>query len=664
MDTYFNNFQIRGFIEKASRKGSNMAGFLESWGLTKKQFIMVIILILGAFVTILNQTLISPALPTIMAEMSVSAATVQWLTTGFTLVNAIMIPITAYLIDRFSTRGLFVTAMIIFAVGSFLAGWGPNFPVLLIGRLVQAAGAGVMMPMVMTVLMLTFPVEKRGFAMGMFGIVIAFAPAIGPTVSGIIIDTLSWHIMFYAITALSIIVVFIALFAVAYVAPAHESEKLDKLSVILSSIGFGALLYGFSSIGSDGFTLVSAITIVVGAVVIVLFFLRQLHMDTPMLQVRVLQNRTFLVGTIICMVMQGALLSTSILVPIYVQNLLGYSATVSGLIILPGALLMGAMGPIAGRLFDRHGPRGLAITGIICLTLATAALMFLGPNTNIIYLTIVLAIRMFGMSVINMPITTWAMNALDNKVINHGTSVNNTLRQVAGTMATAILITIYSLVASSSSQTQSVIDAQIFGVDVAFAVTVGLCLISLVLIFIYVRNNVIDEAKRDPDNEHKMLMESIMRKDVFTIPEDATILEAMSLLVDKDISAAPVVDKNEKAVGFLSDGDIMRALSNRSDYYMNSISLIMQSAQDTTKFDDNVKSLMKAKVKEVATKSIITVNIHSPLPDICRVLGENHLKKVPVLDNDRIVGIINRSDITQFSMKQYLETQGALLEEK
>ena len=167
--------------------------------LTRKQWLMLTVLVLGAFVTVLNQTLVTPALPSIMVEMSIDQSTAQWLTTGFTLVNAIMIPITAYLQDRFSTRKLFLTSMGLFAVGTLLCGLGHNFPMLLGGRLVQAAGAGILMPVTMTVLMLVFPVDRRGSAMGIFGLVIAFAPAIGPTVAGFVIDQADWHILFYAV---------------------------------------------------------------------------------------------------------------------------------------------------------------------------------------------------------------------------------------------------------------------------------------------------------------------------------------------------------------------------------------------------------------------------------------------------------------------------------
>jgi len=214
--------------------------------LSRKEWLMLAVLVFGAFVTVLNQTLVTPALPSIMVEMAVDQSTAQWLTTGFTLVNAIMIPITAFLQDRFSTRKLFVFSMATFAVGTLMAGVGPNFPVLLGGRLVQAMGAGILMPVTMTVLMLVFPVDRRGSAMGIFGLVIAFAPAIGPTVAGFVIDQADWHILFYIIFVLSLVIIAASLFLVDNKAPANKGDSvLDPLSLVLSTLGFGLMLYGF-----------------------------------------------------------------------------------------------------------------------------------------------------------------------------------------------------------------------------------------------------------------------------------------------------------------------------------------------------------------------------------------------------------------------------------
>ena len=630
-------------------------------GLSRKQIIMLAVLVFGTFVTVLNQTVVAPALPSVMAEMSVDASTAQWLTTGFTLVNAIMIPITAFLTDRFTTKRLFLVSMVIFTAGSALAGWGPNFAVLLLGRLVQAAGAGILMPLVMTVLMWTFPVDKRGTAMGLFGIVIAFGPAIGPTAAGIIIDRATWHDMFYIITALSAAVVVIGAFVLQKGGDTNKDVTLDVPSVVLSSLGFGGLLYGLSTIGSYGLRVDAIAGTLVGVVALVFFFRRQLKMEKPMLQVRVLQNRKFLVATVIGMLVQGALLAAGILVPIYLQSLMGYSATVSGLVLLPGAIIMGAMGPIAGRLFDKHGPRVLALVGMGVLTLTTFCFCFLGPNMGLITLTVLYTVSLFSLSLVNMPITTWGMNALSNELVNHGTSVNNTFRQVAGSLGTAIIVSASTIATNASAPAMGEQAASFFGIDVAFAVAGVLCLIGFVMVVALVKNRPGESAAKDPDNARRTVLESIMKRDVFTLPSNATVAEAMKLLVDKHISAAPLVNAEGKAVGFVSDGDIMRYLSKRSTMMMDPVVMIMQTVDTdggNKDFARKLDELMGMQALSIGAKGIIGVDVHADLPEVCRVLGENHLKKVPVLDEGQVVGVINRSDITHYSMEQYLAERG------
>ena len=630
---------------------------MANWGLTRKQIVMLAVLVFGTFVTVLNQTVVSPALPSIMSEMSVDAATAQWLTTGFTLVNAIMVPITAFLTDRFTTRRLFLVSMYLFTCGTMLAAWGPSFPVLLTGRLVQAAGAGILMPLVMTVLMWTFPVDRRGTAMGVFGIVIAFAPAAGPTVAGIIIDQANWHVMFWIIAALCLVVIF---FAGAVLERGGETNKdvtLDVPSVILSTIGFGGLLYGLSAIGSYGVTADSAAGVVIGAVALVFFFRRQLRMEQPMLQVRVLANRKFLIATIIVMLVQGALLAGGILLPILLQSYMGFSATTSGLVLLPGAIIMGAMGPVAGRLFDKHGPRVLAVTGTGILALTTSAFVFMGPGTGLVTLTVIYTVRLFSLSLVNMPISTWGMNALPDKLVNHGTSVQNTFRQVAGSLGTAIIVSTSTAVQNAVAGSTDATTAGVFGIHMAFVVATALCVIGFVLTVALVRNKPGDEAAADEDNKHRSLIEQIMKRDVYTLPEDATVLEAMQLLVNNHISAAPLVDAAGKPTGFISDGDIMRYLSKRGQMIMDPVVMIVQTVDaysDHKDYAHKLEHLMGMKASDIGAKGIIGVSVHADLPEVCRVLGENHLKKVPVLDNGIIVGVINRSDITHFSMERYL----------
>ncbi len=630
-------------------------------GLSRKQIIMLAVLVFGTFVTVLNQTVVAPALPSVMTEMNVDASTAQWLTTGFTLVNAIMIPITAFLTDRFTTKRLFIVSMVIFTAGSALAGWGPNFSVLLLGRLVQAAGAGILMPLVMTVLMWTFPIDKRGTAMGLFGIVIAFGPAIGPTVAGVIIDQYTWHEMFYIITVLSAVVVLVGAFVLDKGGETNKDVTLDIPSVILSSFGFGGLLYGLSTIGSFGLRVDAVVSTLVGIVALVFFFRRQLKMEHPMLQVRVLQNRKFLIATIIGMLVQGALLAAGILVPIYLQSLMGYSATVSGLVLLPGAIIMGAMGPIAGRLFDKHGPRVLSLVGMGILTLTTFCFAFLSTNTGIIMLTVLYTVRLFSLSLVNMPITTWGMNALENELVNHGTSVNNTFRQVAGSLGTAIIVSASTVATNASSRIMTPTQAGIFGIDVAFALAGVLCLIGFIMVVALVKDRPGEAAAKDKDNSRRTVLESIMKRDVYTLPSSSTVAEAMQFLVEKHISAAPLVNAEGQAVGFVSDGDIMRYLSKRSAMVMDPVVMIMQTVDTDSSNSDfarKLDQLMGMNVTAIGSKGIIGVDIHADLPEVCRVLGDNHLKKVPVLDDGQVVGVINRSDITHYSMQKYLAERG------
>lgn len=635
---------------------------MANWGLTRKQIIMLIVLVFGTFVTVLNQTVVAPALPSIMSEMSVDAAVAQWLTTGFTLVNAIMVPITAFLTDRFTTRRLFLASMVLFTAGTMLAAWGPNFPVLLAGRLIQAAGAGILMPLVMTVLMWTFPIDRRGTAMGVFGIVIAFAPAAGPTVAGIIIDQANWHIMFWIIAVLCAAVIVFAAAALERGGETNKDVKLDVASVILSTLGFGGLLYGLSAIGSYGVTADSAGGVIIGVVALAFFFRRQLRMEQPMLQVRVLTNRRFLIATIIVMLVQGALLAGGILIPILLQSYMGFSATTSGLVLLPGAIVMGAMGPVAGRLFDKHGPRVLAVIGTGVLALTTATFMFMGPGMGLITLTVIYTVRLFSLSLVNMPISTWGMNALPDKLMNHGTSVQNTFRQVAGSLGTAVIVSASTVATNMVSGSTDAVTAGVFGIHAAFAVATALCVLGFVLTVALVRNKPGDEAAADEDNAHRSLIERIMKRDVYTLPENATVLEAMQLLVNNHISAAPLVDAAGKPTGFISDGDIMRYLSKRSQMIMDPVVMIVQTVDaysDHKDYAHKLEHLMGMKASDIGAKEIIGVSVHADLPEVCRVLGENHLKKVPVLEDGIIVGVINRSDITHFSMEKYLEERGA-----
>lgn len=406
---------------------------------------IIAVLMIGAFIAFLNNTLLNVALPSIMEEFSVGAATVQWLTTGFMLVNGILIPTSAFLIQKYSVRRLFITAMSLFSVGTLIAGFAPEFGFLLAGRMVQASATAIMMPLLMTVILRSFPVERRGSVMGILGFIMMAAPATGPTLSGWIIQTYDWRMLFFFVAPISIGVVLIGFFLLK-----DKKEKvdirLDVKSVILSSFGFGGLLYGFSSAGERGWTdPIVYVTITIGIISLVSFILRQLKMDTPMLNFKVYRYPMFTLASAIAMTMNMALFSGMLLLPIYVQTIRGFSPMDAGLMLLPGALTMAFMSPITGRLFDKFGGRLLAIIGLTIMTVTTYMFSQLSMETPYSFLVILHAVRMFGMSMVMMPVSTNGLNQLPPSFYPHGTAMNNTLNQVSAAIGTAVLVTIMSI---------------------------------------------------------------------------------------------------------------------------------------------------------------------------------------------------------------------------
>ncbi len=641
-------------------------------GLSRENLLALAVLTCGSFVTLLNQTLITPALSTIMVEFDINTAVVQWLVNGFTIVSAIMVPITAHLIDNYSTRNLFTAAMGAFLLGSLLAAWGPSFMVLLIGRLFQAAGAGILIPMCMVELMTSFPIEHRGRAMGIFGLVNAVGPIAGPTLSGLVIDSTNWHVLFYIVSALTVLGIIAGLVALKRTnAPLKERKhRMDKISVASSSLGLAFMLYGFSVIGSTGFSPLVAASVVAGIVILVLFVRRQLTMERPMLKVDILKNKRFAISIIVVVVLQPALMCGPILIPIFIQSTLGYSATISGLTMIPGAVLMAILNPVVGRLFDKHGPRALTIGGGVIITLSTIPMCFFDLETSLLVMTLCMTLRHGAVALINMPVSTWGMNALDDELVNHGSSISNTTRMVAGSLGTATIVSISTF--ASSVGTNIGLEAHAasaVGFNVAFVFSATICCLVMVLCIAFVKGDAAREESADTGGKRRITLEQIMERDVFTILDTATIAEAVAQFVEKNVSAMPIVNAKGQAVGFISDGDVLRALSGdrNNQNYIDPVSLLIRSSSSTAiseGFDQRLNALMEQPVISIAHMGIISVDIHDRLSVVCRVLGDNHLKKVPVLDNNVIVGVINSSDITKFAMMQYLTSHETLLSQQ
>lgn len=480
------------------------------------------VLMIGAFISFLNNTLLNIALPSIMIDLNIETSTVQWLTTGFMLVNGIMIPTTAFLIQKYSVRRLFLTAMCLFTIGTLIAGIAHIFPILLTGRMLQASGSAIMMPLLMNVMLVSFPIEKRGTAMGVFGLILMAAPAIGPTLSGWIVEHYDWRMLFHFVTPIAITVLLIGFFLLK-----DKKEKvdlrLDISSLLLSSAGFGGILYGFSSAGTKGWDnpLVYG-TIIIGIVSLVTFIVRQSKLDRPMLNFAIFKYPMFALSSSITMVLNMAMFSGMLLLPIYVQTVRGISPMDAGLMMLPGALVMAIMSPVTGRLFDKFGGRALAIIGFIIITITTYYFSQLSLNTSYNYLMILHAIRMLGMSMVMMPVSTNGLNQLPARFYPHGTAMNNTLNQVAGAIGTALLVTVMSNRTDSHAtkltedaaktisgqpteaalaeiQQQITAKAMLEGINFAFLVATFIVIIALILSFFIKRAKQAEDTKTEEE---------------------------------------------------------------------------------------------------------------------------------------------------------------------
>ncbi|OLS07802.1 multidrug MFS transporter [Staphylococcus epidermidis] len=419
---------------------NQQSDFIFGKGITRGKILAA--MLFGMFIAILNQTLLNVALPKINTEFNISASTGQWLMTGFMLVNGILIPISAFLFNKYSYRKLFIIGLVLFTFGSLICAISMNFPIMMTGRVLQAIGAGILMPLGSNVIVTIFPPEKRGVAMGTMGIAMILAPAIGPTLSGYIVQNYDWNLMFYGMFFIGLVTIAVGFFWFRLY-QRTTNPKADVPGIIYSTIGFGALLYGFSEAGNKGWGSTEIVSMfIIGIIFITLFVIRELRMKAPMLNLEVLKYPTYTLTTVINMIVMMSLYGGMILLPIYLQNLRGFSALDSGLLMLPGALVMGALGPIAGKLLDTIGIKPLAIFGIGVMTYATWELTKLNMDTPYLSIMGIYVLRSFGMAFIMMPIMTAGINALPARLISHGNAFVNTMRQLAGSIGTAILVTV------------------------------------------------------------------------------------------------------------------------------------------------------------------------------------------------------------------------------
>jgi len=451
---------------------------------------MMAALIVAAFIGLFSETALNMAFTNIMTEFSVESSDVQWLTTGYLLVLGILVPVSALLLQWFTTRQLFVTSLLFSIIGSIVAAIAPNFEILLFARVIQAIGTALLLPLMTNTILVIFPPNKRGAAMGMMGLVIMFAPAVGPTFSGLIVDKLSWHWIFWISTVLLLFALVLGLFFLRNVSTITK-PKIDILSIILSTIGFGGIVYGFSAAGEGAGEWLQKgvlLPIVIGTISLTLFSIRQFKMEQPMINLRVFKFSMFTLGVIMVFAAMMLILASAILLPLYLKGSLLLTAFTAGLVLLPGGLVNGLMSPFAGTLFDKYGPKFLVIPGFIMTTITTFFLSDITTTTSTTIIIILHTCLFIGIALIMMPAQTNGLNQLPPAFYPDGSAVMNTLSQIAGAIGTAVAVSImaagqenYNTNLKSMPNAETMAEALTAGIQNAFLFALIASIIGLIV---------------------------------------------------------------------------------------------------------------------------------------------------------------------------------------
>ncbi|WP_100013020.1 MDR family MFS transporter [Lentibacillus sediminis] len=466
-------------------------------------------LIIGAFFAILNETLLNIALTTLMAEFGITLPTVQWVATGFMLIMGIVIPISPLLMQWFTTRQLFIGTMIVFTFGTAIAAVAPTFSILLTGRLIQAIGTGLLMPLIFNVFLLIYPPHKRGKIMGIVGLVIMFAPAIGPTLSGVIVDYLGWRFLFITVIPFAL---FSILFGYKYLINVSEvtKPKIDWFSIIFSTIGFGATIYGFSSVGESeaGFLTPDVlISLIVGVTSIVLFAIRQFKVEEPLMDLRVFKLPMFSHAVAMFVIIVMTMFASELILPVFMQGPMALAPAAAGLLLLPGSILNGIASPFMGALFDKVGPRMMMIPATIVLAGTMFMFSRLTAETPPWVIIVGFILIMLSVSATMMPAETNGLNQLPKRLYPHGTAVMSALQPLSGAIGVSVFISIlnskqasYLEGVANPTAPESINQAMVAGVELVYFIIFIISIVAVILSFLVYRARPIEEDVHEKIN--------------------------------------------------------------------------------------------------------------------------------------------------------------------
>jgi len=453
--------------------------------LAARNRLVITVLLISAFVVILNETIMGVAIPHLVDDLEITIGAAQWLSTAFMLTMAIVIPITGFLLQRYNTRPVFIAAMSLFSLGTLIAATAPGFEVLLVGRVVQASGTAIMMPLLFTTVLNLVPPAQRGRVIGNVSIVISVAPALGPTISGIILNYLEWRWMFLLVLPIAIAALVVGSRLMVNVTE-PTTAKIDILSIVLAAFGFGGLVYGLSNLGGVN-SFVGTVSLAIGVVGLGFFIWRQLSLqkkDAALLDLRTFAHREFTLSIVAVSVSMVALFGTIILLPVYMQNVIGLEALQTGLVLLPGGLLMGLLAPFVGRIYDKRGPTVLLVPGSIVVSAALWGMTMLDANSPFWSVIVAHVSLSLGLALLFTPLFTAGLASLTPKLYSHGSAIVGTVQQVAGAAGTALFVAVMTVgTASAIGNGAPVEEATAAGIRTAFTIGAIISLFAIPTVF-------------------------------------------------------------------------------------------------------------------------------------------------------------------------------------
>lgn len=433
----------------------------------KRRTIIFMNMLIACIASSLLATALTTALPQMIEEFNVSVTTGQWLTSGYSLAMGTMMPLTAFLIKRFPTKKLYLTAIAAFILGLLLSVAAPNFEIMMVGRIVQACGNGTISSMTQVVLLTIYPPEKRGSIMGLYGLSIGAAPVIAPTLGGILVDISGWRMIFYIPIAIMALSLAMAIKSFDDVLDTSKN-KFDVISFALSVFAFGGITLGIGNVSDYGFMgLQTLLPLAIGFVTAVFFVYRQFKLSQPFLELRVLKSKEYTFGLIGSMLLYFVMMGSSFILPLYIQTIMGYSATISGLITLPGSLAMAIVSPFAGRLYDKFGMKRLFIFGSIFMLLSNVGMIFITKETSILVAGFYNLIRNVSIGCLMMPFVTWGVSGVKSGQTADATALLTSLRTIAGAIGTAAFVGIMTAVSENAASIH-IMNADIYGLNVTF----------------------------------------------------------------------------------------------------------------------------------------------------------------------------------------------------